>query len=171
MWSSSLGIGLRELAFSEVPYRAQRLHAYRFSISIIKRFTTPRYATQMGSTDLTIDDVSVVCNARYLDPASQGRYAYDFTVPPSTHVRGIFFVFYDNGTAPMLSNVTLAALLQRCIYHVFLETGSPNGPGLPPLARNENRVVQDLNTLYIGPVEDEPLSRKRCMYWQQALYR
>ena len=125
----------------------------------------------MGRTQLTIGDVSIVCNARYLDHAFQGQYAYDFTVPPSTHVGGIFFVFYDNGTAPMVSNVTLAALLQRHIYYMFPEAWSPNGPGLPLFAMNENRLLQDLNALYIGPVEDEPLSRKRCTYWQQALYR
>ena len=69
-------------------------------------------------------------------------------------------MFYDNGTGPMLSNVTLAALLQR-----YLELGSPTGPGLPPFASNENRLVQYLNTLCVGPVEDEPLSRERCPYW------
>ena len=79
-------------------------------------------------------------------------------------------MFFDNGTAPMLSNVTLAALLQRYVSHVFLETASPNGPGMPPFAMKDNRLVQGLDILYIGPVEDEALSRERCTYWKQALY-
>ena len=78
---------------------------------------------------------------------------------------------YENRTAPVLSNVTLAALLQRYVYPAFLETGSTDGPGSSPFAMNNNRIAQSPNALYIGPMEDEPLSRKRCTYWQQALYR
>ena len=57
------------------------------------------------------------------------------------------------------------------LYYAFLKAGSPNKPGLPPFAMNDNRVVQSPNVLYIGPVEDEPLSRKRYTYRQQTLYR
>ena len=128
------------------------------------------YTTQMGRLNLTIGDVSIVCNARYLDDAFQGQYAYEFTVPPSTHAEDTSYVFYDNGTAPMVSNITLAALLQRYITR-FAETGTPNGPGLPPFVKNNNGIVQNLNSSYIGPVEDEPISKKRCAYWQKALYQ
>ena len=128
------------------------------------------YTTQMGRLNLTIGDVSIVCTARYLDNAFEGQYAYEFTVPPATHAADTTYVFYDNGTAPMVSNATLAILLQRYITR-FAETGSPNGPGLPPFVMNKNGVVQNLNSSYIGPVQDEPLSKKRCAYWQQALYR
>ena len=36
-------------------------------------------------------------------------------------------------------------------YAVWRKAGSPDGPGLPPFARNEIRLMQDLNILYIGP--------------------
>ena len=128
------------------------------------------YTTQMGRTNITIGDVSIVCNARYLDNAFPGQYAYEFTVPPSTHAEDTAYLFYDSGTAPMVSNATLAVLLQRYIAR-FAETGSPTAPDLPPFETNENGIVQNLNSSYIGPMEDEPLSRLRCAYWQQALYR
>ena len=88
---------MRELEFSEVPYLcAQRLHADNVSISTIEWFQHPTVYRANG-------DVSIVCNARYLDDVFQDQYAHDFIVPLSTHV---------NGTAPMVSNVMLAALLQ-----------------------------------------------------------
>ena len=128
------------------------------------------YTSQMGRTNLTIGDAAIVCNARYLDNAFQGQYAYEFTVPPSTHAEDTSYIFYDNGTAPMVSNTTLAVLLQRYITR-FAETGSPNAPDLPPFVTNENHIVQNLNSSYIGPIVDERLSRYRCAYWQEALYR
>ena len=72
-------------------------------------------------------------------------------------------MFYDNGIAPMVSNVTLAALLQRYITH-FAETWSHNGLGLPLFAMNEVRVAQNLDGTYIGLVQDEPLGGERCTY-------
>ena len=128
------------------------------------------YTTQMGRTDLTVGDVAIVCNARYLDNAFQGQYAYVFSVPPSTHAEDTAYVFYDSGTAPMVSNTTLADLLQRYLTR-FAETGIPSGTGLPAFVPNDNGVVQNINSTYIGPVGDEPLSMHRCAYWQQALYR
>ncbi|KAM0803852.1 Alpha/Beta hydrolase protein [Usnea florida] len=128
------------------------------------------YTSQMGRTSLTVGDAAIVCNARYLDDAFQGQYAYEFTVPPSTHAEDLSYLFYDNGTAAMVSNTTLAVLLQRYITR-FAETGSPNAPDLPPFATNENQIVQNLNSSYIGPIMDESISRYRCAYWQEALYR
>lgn len=70
----------------------------------------------------------------------------------------------------MVSNASLAVLLQRYITR-FVETGSPNGPGLPQFVTNENGTVQNLNNSYIRPMRDERLSRYRCAHWQQTRYR
>ena len=162
MWSSSLGFGLRELAFSEVSFlRVQRLHADSFSISTIERFISPRkWAGRNSQLVMFLSSALLAILTTHFNVDLRTT----FTVPLSTNVGGIFCVFYGNETAPMVSNVTFAALLQRCTTRFWRKTGSPNGTGLPPFGRNEIRLVQDLNTLYIGPVEDEPFSRKRCTY-------
>lgn len=115
------------------------------------------YTTQMGRTNITIGDVSIVCNARYLDNAFPGRYAYEFTVPPSTHAEDTAYLFYDSGTAPMVSNATLAILLQRYITR-FAETGSPTASDLPPFVTNENGIVENLNSSYIREFQSTFLS-------------
>ena len=69
-------------------------------------------------------------------------------------------MFYDNGTAPMVSNSTLTALLQRYITR-FVDIGSSNEPGLPPFAMNDDPVAQKFDSPYIEPVQDEPLSGEK----------
>ena len=69
-------------------------------------------------------------------------------------------MIYDQGTAPLISNVTLAALLQGYITR-FVDMGSINEPDLPPFAMTEDRVAQNLDGSCIGPVEDEPLSKEK----------
>ena len=128
------------------------------------------YNSQMERTDVTIGDAAIVCNARYLDNAFQGQYGYEFTVPPATHAEDTSYIFYDDGTASMVMNNTLAVVLQRYLTR-FVETGSPNGSNLPLFVMNYNGTVQNLNSSYIGPVKDESFSQRRCAYWQQALYR
>lgn len=127
------------------------------------------YRTQMGRTDLTIGDVAIVCNARYLDHAFPGQYAYEFTVPPGFHAEDTSYVFYDSGADPGV-NITLAVLLQRYITR-FADTGNPNGPGLPKFVTSSDEIVQNLNSSYIGPIQDEARIGQRCDWWQKGLYR
>ena len=118
------------------------------------------YTTQMGRTDLTIGDVAIVCNTRYLDHAFPGQYAYEFTVPPGFHAEDTSYVFYNSGDDPGL-NTTLALLLQRYITR-FVEAGTPNGPGLPEFVLQRDTIVQNLNSSYVGPIQDEARIDQRC---------
>lgn len=127
------------------------------------------YTTQMGRTDLTIGDAAIVCNARYLDHAFPGQYAYEFTVPPGFHAEDTSYIFFNSGADPGL-NTTLAQLLQRYITQ-FAEAGTPNGPGLPNFVTNRGSVVQNLNSSYVGPIQDEARIDQRCAWWQKGLYR
>ncbi len=148
----------------------------RSSLSYIKDVLYPPvfdgsygYTTQLGRTSLTVGDVAIVCNARYLDQAFPGQYAYEFTVPPGLHAEDTSYIFYDSGADPGV-NTTLAALLQRYITR-FAEVGTPNGPGLPGFVTNRNFTVQNFNDSYIGPIRDEAGSGPRCAWWQLGLYR
>lgn len=126
------------------------------------------YVDQMGRTDLTIGDFSVVCNAYFLNEAfGDGSYAYEFSVAPGTHASDEPYTFY-NGDDGDGVNATLAVLMQEYFLN-FVTTSTPNSKGLPLFPFYHGGVEENLNDTRLGPMHDDAVAR-RCKWWQKALY-
>lgn len=125
------------------------------------------YTNQFDRVSLTLAEATIVCNARYLDDAFNGSYAYEFAVPPAIHSADLSYTFYDSMSEGGV-NVSLAELMQA-YFTEFSTTGSPDGPGLPAFPMNADWTVQDFNSTNFGPMKD-PASARRCAWWQAALH-
>lgn len=127
------------------------------------------YTDQIGRTDITIGDFSIVCNAHYLNTAfGNDSYAYQFSIPPGLHGEDLSYTFYDGGADPGV-NTTLAVLMQHYILN-FAVGGSPNAAGLPLFPCYDDAREENLNSTLLGPMHDDTASA-RCAWWQKALYR
>ena len=132
------------------------------------------YTNQVERNNLTIADLALVCNARFMDQADfhPATYAYEYSVPPAVHGADLTYTFYDFGPVAGV-NTTLAEIMQGYLTR-FAETGQPNAPTLPsfPSAR-PGPTVQNLGIDFVGPMRDERGIKqlgKRCQFWQDVPY-
>ena len=52
----------------------------------------------------------------------------------------------------------------------FVETGNPNGKGVPYFPQyGSGSVCQDLNLTFVGQMKDDA-ANARCTWWQKGLY-
>lgn len=132
------------------------------------------YTNQVERTNLTVADMVLVCNARFLDQAGfhPKTYAYEYSAPPGVHGDDLRYTFYDFGPVAGI-NTTLAEIMQGYIIR-FAETGQPDAPTLPSFPPSRRgRTVQNLGVDFVGPTQDErgiKQLRKRCRFLQDASY-
>ena len=102
-----------------------------------------------------MNDVTTVCNAPYLDATPPGQYAYGSTTSSPTHAKDTAYLFYDRNLI-MVSNAVPAEFLQLCITR-FAEKGMLDSLSPAPCMTDENRIIPDIDSPYIGPVDNEQL--------------
>lgn len=132
------------------------------------------YTNQAERNNLTIADMALVCNARFIDQADfhPSTYEYEYSVPPAVHDADLTYTFYDFGPVASV-NTNLAEIMQEYLTR-FAETDQPNAPTLPsfPSARL-GPTVQNLGIDSVGPMRDERGIKqrgKRCQFWQDVPY-
>ena len=132
------------------------------------------YTNQTERNNITIADMTIVCNARFLHQVSflPTTYAYRYSATPAAHGADVRYTFYDFGPVAGI-NTTLAKIMQGYLTR-FAETGQPNALILPPFtpARSGSRV-QNLGADFVGPIRDDRRIKqlpKRCRFWQDVPY-
>lgn len=127
------------------------------------------YTNQIARAAALIGEVFIVCNTFYLDKAfGNNTYSYLFSVPPAIHGLDIPYTYF-NGPSPAVLSVPVALAMQKYITR-FVETGSPNGGGVPHFGRyGETATLQDLNITGLSQIRDEA-ANSRCDWWQKGLY-
>ncbi|KAK9342997.1 Alpha/Beta hydrolase protein [Lipomyces starkeyi] len=131
------------------------------------------YTTQNERFALTLSDLYITCNTRFLALAFNGlAYSYLFSVPPGYHGVDVAYTFYDGPAKdegyPV--NATLAGIFQNYIG-TFAATGSPNYAGLPYFPRyGVNTTVLNVNVTKLGSRLVDPMANQRCTYWYTTPY-
>jgi carboxylesterase type B len=119
-----------------------------------------------------VSDSSFVCNTNYLNKAFNNQtYAYEFQVPPAFHGFDVPYTFY-NGQGTNLSTGLIAPVAEGMQAYItnFVQTGNPNGPGVPPFPiQGKNASMNGLNVTGFTPQID-PTVNVRCTWWQKAQY-
>ncbi|KAK9481761.1 Alpha/Beta hydrolase protein [Lipomyces starkeyi] len=131
------------------------------------------HTTQNERFALTLSDLYITCNTRFLALAFKGlAYSYFFSVPPGYHGVDVAYTFYDGPAKeegyPV--NATLAGIFQNYIG-TFGATGSPNYAGLPYFPRyGANTTVLNVNVTNLGSRLMDPMANQRCTYWYTTPY-
>ncbi|PMD47751.1 alpha/beta-hydrolase [Hyaloscypha variabilis F] len=133
------------------------------------------YLNQFERTALTVGDITITCNTRFLDTAFKNQtYSYIFSVPEGLHGEDVAYTFFNGDTSTADEgppvNANLAGIFQDYLTS-FAARGTPNADGLPwfPVyGMNESvKVVEDSD---FDVVEVDPMANQRCAYWQSAPY-
>ena len=133
------------------------------------------YLTQVERTALTISDITITCNTRYLDVAFKNQtYSYIFSVPKGLHGEDIAYTFFNGDTSTSNEgpavNGTLASIFQDYLTG-FAIKATPNAehlPWFPVYGMNES--VKNVEYSDLNAVEVDPMANARCAYWQSAPY-
>ncbi|TVY62853.1 Carboxylesterase patB [Lachnellula suecica] len=136
---------------------------------------TYNYTDQVLRGALLVTEGLFACNANWLSRAfGQNSHSYLFSVAPSLHGDDIPYTFYQSPNAAV-RNGTLAVMMQE-YWTNFVETGDPNGPGLPNFPTyytspddSGGGNILNLNISSIS-VTGDYLANERCDWWQKALY-
>ncbi|KAE9363855.1 alpha/beta-hydrolase [Stipitochalara longipes BDJ] len=133
------------------------------------------YLNQIERTALTVSDITITCNTRYLDVAFKNEtYSYIFSVPNGLHGEDVAYTFFNGDIStgdegpPVIA--TLAGIFQDYLTG-FAVKGTPNANGLPwfPMY-GENETVKNVEYSDLNVVEVDPMANARCAYWQSAAY-
>ncbi|KAI1409314.1 alpha/beta-hydrolase [Hypoxylon sp. FL1857] len=117
---------------------------------------------------VTVQDVAIVCNTRYLANAMSDRaYGIQFAVPPGIHGQETSYVFQNGLTSGVTKGV--ADSLQRYIVSFVMNSVPTDVDGSPlplygPVAR-----LTSLDASGSTVVKDNT-ANARCSWWQQGLY-
>ncbi|CZT04799.1 related to cholinesterase [Rhynchosporium agropyri] len=148
------------------------------------------YNNSIARATYILSEALFSCNAQYLSRAfglnndtdssedkdsdsSNDAYSYVFSVPPALHGEDVYYTFYE-GPSPLVKNDTLALIMQSYFTN-FIKGGDPNGEGLPNFRAYDEKtakgegVLMNLGQSSTVMIPDY-LPRKRCGWWQQALY-
>jgi carboxylesterase type B len=127
------------------------------------------YNSTTGRIALMLSEMAITCNTMYLQHAfGNNSYSYEFAVPPAFHGQDVSYTFW-NGNQSQGLNVPVARALQKHIMN-FVETGSPNGGGVPffPMY-GANSTIEKLGAMEIHAQMDD-VRADVCMWWQLGLY-
>ena len=126
------------------------------------------YTTPFARLDLAITEANFACNSNFLARAYKNKtYNYLFSVPPGAHQEDLPYTFFPN-TKPAVLNTSLALTLQDITIN-YVQTGNPNGPGVPSFPIYGEGTLLNLNQTFINTVPDN-VANDRCLFWQKALY-
>ena len=133
------------------------------------------YLNQFERTALTISDITITCNTRYLDVAFKNQtYSYIFSVPNGLHGEDVAYTFFNGDTSTndegLPVNATLAGIFQDYLTGFAVKT-TPNAEGLPWFpVYGMNESVKNVEYSDLNVVEVDPMANARCAYWQSAPY-
>ncbi|EFQ30189.1 carboxylesterase [Colletotrichum graminicola M1.001] len=129
------------------------------------------WTTPLERTSTVVAESWFICNNYMLNKALAGNaFNYLFDVAPGYHGNDIPYTFFNNETSsaggPL--NASIAYTLQAYLTN-FALTGSPNGAGLPDIARYgaEKTVL----SLYNRTQVVDMTASERCDWWQMTLHR
>ncbi|KAI9669893.1 MAG: hypothetical protein M1831_006928 [Alyxoria varia] len=146
------------------------------------------YTSNRQRANLTISDLTVICNARGLlrrrSHSPSPSYYYEFAVPPGIHGQDLYSTFFDfdegdgkndgniNAGTDKAVNIPVAYLIQRYLTN-FVKTGVPGDadtPAFPPTT-GENMVMmrfgKDLDSVGVRSQDEQgvPNLEEKCNFW------
>lgn len=119
-----------------------------------------------------IREMGVSCNAEFLSTAYQGQtYTYRFDVGASLHGSDQVYVSWDGQTPTNATQSFFAPLAQQVQKYFinFIQSGNPNGPGLPPFPMEGSNSSANLLTPNGFLTQTDPEHNPRCAWWAKAL--
>ena len=126
------------------------------------------YTTPFARLDLAITEANFACNTNFLARAYKNKtYNYTFSVPPGAHQEDLPYTFFPS-TKPAVLNKSLALTLQDITIN-YVQTGNPNGPGVPSFPIYGEGALLNLNQTFVNAIPDN-VANGRCLFWQKALY-
>ncbi|KAM0817588.1 putative Carboxylic ester hydrolase [Seiridium cardinale] len=124
------------------------------------------YTDEFGRAMMTIQDVTIVCNTRYLANAMRERaYGLKFAVPPGIHGQETNYVFQNGVTSGV--DASVADRLQGYIVSFIMNSEPRDSNGSPlPLYGSE----AELTSMAVSgdtTIRDDA-ANERCAFWQSA---
>jgi len=138
------------------------------------------YATQKERAALITGDFIINCHSfalakAFAESEAEGlgkSWKYTFTVPPGLHGSDLAYTFFNGDTStPNLGggpvDTTVARVLQSIISN-HVQTGQPDGLGVPPFPAYGDGRIFNLNSTLLGSVFSDPDDNERCKFWQEG---
>ena len=131
------------------------------------------YASPIDRTIFLITESCFTCNTNQLARAFGNKtYAYQFEVGAALHGFDVDFTFYNGQGSdttkipPLIAPV--AEVLQGYITN-FVQTGDPNGMGLPTFPMYGSNGTEVGLNVRIDSYMADPTNHERCVFWGKAL--
>ena len=131
------------------------------------------YTNALDRTIFLITESCFTCNTNQLARAFGNKtYAYQFEVGAALHGFDVDFTFY-NGQGSDTTKIPpliapIAEVLQGYITN-FVQTGDPNGMGLPTFPMYGSNGTEVGLNVTIDSYMADPTNNERCVFWGKAL--
>ncbi|KAI0140330.1 Alpha/Beta hydrolase protein [Pestalotiopsis sp. NC0098] len=124
------------------------------------------YTDEFGRAMVTIQDVTIVCNTRYLASAMSDRaYGIKFAVPPGIHGQETNYVFQNGVTNGVVTAV--ADRLQEYIVSFVMNSAPTNANGSALPVYGSQAELTSMGTAGDTVIQDDA-ANARCAFWQSV---